>query len=328
VGTSDAAEDSGEALDLSDSRAQARENFWRAVHGTRGLLARAAGTGRPALGKARRLVQPVVDHIARDDYSIIGLTALKNHDEYTYAHCVNVSVLSVAIGAVLGLPRPALARLGVSALLHDLGKLAVPAEVLHKPGKLDAKEWEQIEHHPLDGVRMLSRTPGFTHQIVDAMIVSFQHHMNLDGSGYPARGSGAGIAPISRIVAVADVFDALTAHRAYRHRPYTGREALGILLGHERARYEPAALWALVQAVGLYPPGTVMRTRSGHVVVSVSPNRRDVRRPVCRVLAKPGSRAVDRRGTEWWEPMPDSDSVLGVVSPDEHRLDLSGLLAA
>ena len=100
------------------------------------------------------------------------------------------------------------------------------------------------------------------------------------------------------------------------------------MLGRDRPRYDSAVLWGLVRAIGLYPPGTVMRTASGHIMVSVSPNRADPRRPVCRVLAKPGIRVLDRRASEWWEPMPDTESVASVVSPDDHGLDLGGLLAA
>src|SRR4029077_6562924 len=107
-------------------RQRAQQTFWRAVFGTRSVLLRTAQTGRPALRQARRVVQPVVDSIMKNEYSIIGLTALKDHDEYTYAHCVNVSVISIGIGQALGLPRQALANLGVAALLHDMGKIAIP----------------------------------------------------------------------------------------------------------------------------------------------------------------------------------------------------------
>ena len=119
-----------------------------------------AQTGRPDLRQAKRLVQPVVDSIMKHEYSIVGLTALKDHDEYTYAHCVNVSVLSVSMGQALGLPRQALADLGVAGLLHDIGKVAVPGDVLRKPARLTADEWSFMQRHPLEGVKMMFRMPG------------------------------------------------------------------------------------------------------------------------------------------------------------------------
>jgi HD-GYP domain-containing protein (c-di-GMP phosphodiesterase class II) len=312
--------------ETTDERVRARQTFGRAVKGARGLLTRAAQTGRPAIRQARRLVQPVVDSILNDEYSIVGLTAIKDHDEYTFVHCVNVSVLSVAIGAALRLPRAMLANIGVAALLHDLGKLAVPPEVLHKPDRLTPVEWRQIERHPLEGVKMMINMPGLSPLLLDSMQVCIEHHMNVDGSGYP-RGEHS-MGPLSRIVAVADVFDALTAHRAYRARPFTGYEALAIMLGPELHHSDPAALWAMVQSVGLYPAGTVMRMRSGHVVVSISPNTEDPRRPYCRVVAAPGQTEWNPASDHRWDPMPEGEHVERVLPPEEHKLPIDEMLAA
>jgi len=258
----------------------------------------------------------------------VGLTAIKAHDEYTFVHCVNVSVISVAIGAALGLPRTTLAHLGVAALLHDLGKLAVPPEVLHKPGQLTPGEWELVESHPLEGAKMLAGMPGLSRLGLDTMRVALEHHMNVDGSGYPLIGPSSSMGVLSRIVAVADVFDALTAHRAYRARPFTGYEALAIMLGPERHHSDPAALWAAVRSVGLYPAGTVMRTRSGHVAMSLSPNPADLRRPNCRLVAHPGETSLDPTLDARWEPMPESEEVAQVLTPEEHGLPIDELLAA
>jgi HD-GYP domain-containing protein (c-di-GMP phosphodiesterase class II) len=321
-----AGEAAGE-LDFSDERARARDIFWRAVRGTGHLLAEASRTGRPAMRRARRLVQPVVDSILRDDYSVLGMMALKSHDEYTCAHCVNVSVLSVSMGHSLGLPRGTLAHLGVAALFHDLGKIAVPPEVLHKPGALTGEEWDQLRRHPLEGLRIMARMPGLAALNLDAMRVCFEHHWNADGSGYPECGERVPPSAFARIVAVADVFDALTAHRAYRRRPFTGHEALSQMAGPERHRYDPAAVWALVRSVGLFPAGTVLETESGRRVLSLSPNPADCRRPRCRLLDGPGG-APDARDAELWSPMPPHERVRRVIAPEEHGADVEMLLAA
>ena len=309
-------------------RRRAGQNFRNALQGTRALIAHTARTGRPALHRARRMVQPIVDSILKDDFSIVGLTAMKNHDEYTYAHCVNVSVLSIGMGQTLGIPRQALANLGVAALLHDLGKLRVPAEVLQKPGRLAPDEWERIERHPLDGVKMISRLPGLMPLALDCMRTAFQHHMNADRSGYPRVQGGGKQAALSRIVTVADLFDALTSHRAYRERPFTGFEALRFVLNRKRQHLDPGAVWALIKTVGLYPAGTVMLTGSGYVVMSLSPNPGDPGRPHCRVLLRPDSSLPDPESPEVWDPMPAGEQVARALGPEEFAVDTNALLAA
>jgi len=317
----DAAEGEGE-------RGRARRVFWRAVLGTKKVVVRAAQTGRPDLRQAKRLVQPVVDSIMRNEYSIVGLTALKDHDEYTYAHCVNVSVLSISMGQALGFDRQTLADLGVAALLHDIGKLAVPGDVLRKPGALNDAEWASIRRHPLEGVTMMFRMQGLSPLLLDAARVCLEHHMNFDRTGYPDVDTEWGQAVMSRIVAVADCFDAMTAHRVYSKRARTPFEALQVLLGPARVQFDPAVLWALVRTVGLYPAGCVLVTNSQHVLLSVSPNPKDLRRPVCRVLAHPDGTAPPEEPGEWWTPMPDSEEVVRVLKPEETQHDTGSSLAA
>jgi HD-GYP domain-containing protein (c-di-GMP phosphodiesterase class II) len=311
-----------------NERGRAKRVFWRAVLGTRRIVLRAHQTGRPDMRQAKRLVQPVVDSIMRHEYSVVGLTALRDHDEYTYAHCVNVSVLSIGMGQALRLPRQVLADLGVAALLHDIGKIAVPGEVLRKPAKLSAEEWQMVRRHPLEGVKMICRMPGLSALTLDSMRVCLEHHMNFDRSGYPEVEHEWGQATLSRIVAVADCFDAITGHRAYHKRPRTPFEALQYMLGPSRVNFDPAALWAMVQTVGLYPAGSVLQTDCGHIVLALSPNPADVRRPTCRVLVYPDGRSAPLEDAEQWTPMPQERSVMRVLRPEEHAFTTDELLAA
>ena len=309
-------------------RGRAKKVFWRAVLGTKRIIVRAAQSGRPDLRQAKRLVQPVVDSIMKNEYSIVGLTALKEHDEYTYAHCVNVSVLSVSMGQALGLPRQALADLGVTALLHDIGKVAVPGDVLRKPDKLNPDEWSFIQRHPLEGVKMMFRMPGLSGLMLDAMRVSLEHHLNFDLTGYPEVGHEWAQATMTRVVALADCFDAMTAHRAYNKRPRTPFEALQYLLGPARVQFDPAVLWSLVRTVGLYPAGSMLLTHSNHVVLAVSPNPKDLRRPFCKLLVRPDGTPLPEDAEEAWDPMPEGESVLRVLRPEETTIDAQELLAA
>ncbi len=309
-------------------RGRAKRVFWSAVLATRRVVVRAAQSGRPDLRQAKRLVQPVVDSIMKHEYSVVGLTALKDHDEYTYAHCVNVSILSIGMGQALGLPRQVLADLGVAGLLHDVGKIAVPGDVLRKPAKLDPDEWKMVQRHPQEGVKMMARMPGLTPLALDSMRVCFEHHMNYDRTGYPDPEIEWGQATMSRIVAVADCFDAITAHRAYHKRARAPFEGLQYLLGPIRVNFDPAVLWALVKTVGLYPAGTVLQTDSGHVVMALSPNPNDPRRPVCRVLVHPDGTQLPTEAAEEWNPMPPERRVLRVIPPEEANVDTAEQLAA
>jgi HD-GYP domain-containing protein (c-di-GMP phosphodiesterase class II) len=311
-----------------NERGRAKRVFWRAVLGTKKIVVKAKQNGRPDLRYAKRLVQPVVDSIMRHEYSIVGLTALKDHDEYTYAHCVNVSVLSIGMGQVLGLSRQTLADLGVAALLHDVGKLAVPADVLRKPAALNAEEWGLIRRHPLEGAKMVTRMPGLSPLMLDTMRSCLEHHMNFDRTGYPDVEVEWGQAALSRIVAVADCFDAMTAHRVYHKRPRSPFEGLQYLFGPARVMFDPAALWALARTVGLYPPGSVLLTQSGTIVLSLSPNPQDLRRPNCRVLVRPDGTAEPEEGAETWHPMPAGEHVSRVLQPEEVTVNTGELLAA
>ena len=308
-------------------RGRARKVFWRAVIGTKKIVLRAVQTGRPDLRQAKRLVQPVVDTIMKNELSIVGLTAVKGHDEYTYAHCVNVSVLSVSMGQALGLSRQVLADLGVAGLLHDIGKLSVPAAVLQKPAALTPEEWDVMRRHPIEGLKMMTHMPGFSPLILESMRVCLEHHMNHDRTGYPKFTTDWGQSTLSAIVAVADCFDAITAHRAYHKRPRSAFEGLQYMLGPSRVQFEPMALWALVRTVGLYPAGTVLLTASNHVVLSLSPNPGDLRRPHCRIIVHPDGTVVPENQAEVWDPMPATESVIKVLSPEDYQ-NADQLLAA
>ena len=320
-------EDPIEETGTSD-RERARRTYRQALQGTKAAILRTARTGRPAIRRAKRVVQPIVDSIMKNEYSIVGLTAIKNHDEYTYAHSVNVSILSVAIGQTLGFSRDTLANLGVAGLLHDVGKLTIPAEVLGKAAALTEEEWELMRRHPLAGAKTVMRMPGLSTLMLDALTVCLYHHLGCNGGGYPKVARSGPPPTLARVVAAADCYDAMTTHRAYRARPFTGYEALRTLLGQDRNLFDPAVLWALVQTVGLYPAGTLLQTASGHMVLSLNNDREDLRRPQCRVLAYPdGVHALDG-SPEIWEPMPRHETVVRVVPPEEFETEIDRLLAA
>ena len=160
---------------------------------------------------------------------------------------------------------------------------------------------------------MMFRMPGLSSLMLDAMRVCLEHHMNFDITGYPDVEHEWAQATMTRIVALADCFDAMTAHRTYHRRPRTSFEGLQYLLGPVRVQFDPAVLWSLVRTVGLYPAGSMLLTQTNHVVLAVSPNPADLRRPFCRVLVRPDGITLPEDVEETWDPMPQSDSVVRVV---------------
>jgi len=318
----------GELAAVGDERRFTRLVFDRAVGGARELLSRTERSGKPEMLHARRIVQPIVDQLLRQRTSLVGLTAIKRHDEYAVVHCVNVSILAVRIGQFLGLSRAELASLGTAGLLHDVGKVRVSADVLRKPGDLDSAEWAALRRHPMEGLRIIGRISVPSELMVDAMRVAFEHHMLVDHSGYPAVAAPRELGSFSRIVAVADLFDSLTAHRSDGSRPPTPHEALRAIMAADDTRFDRAVRWALVQALGLYPAGTLLWSRSGRLLLSVAPCAGDLSRPVCRELVVAGDGTVSVAPEVFEAPVALDDHVTHVLAPEELAVDVEDLLAA
>ena len=169
--------------------------------------------------------------------AVLPLTRLKSHDEYTFVHTSNVAILSVALAEAAGMPVGDVRAVGLAALLHDLGKTAVPLEILNKPGRLTDAEFDVIRSHPAIGMRQLLAMPGVPPL---AAVVAYEHHMRCDGGGYPSRPAGYTIHPASHIVHIADVFDALATDRPYREGMPMGR--IVDIFRDDAAAYDPALL--------------------------------------------------------------------------------------
>jgi HD-GYP domain-containing protein (c-di-GMP phosphodiesterase class II) len=165
------------------------------------------------VGTLRAYTSTLVEQMLQAPALVLRLASIKSYDEYTLYHSVNVAVISMGIGLALGLPHELLRELGMAGMLHDLGKIAIPLEVLRKPGLLDAEEWRIVCRHPIVGADLLARLPGSNRL---PLIVAFEHHMRYDGKGYPRVQGGWRQHPVSRLACLADVFDAMTSRRAYK----------------------------------------------------------------------------------------------------------------
>ena len=202
--------------DKEKSKERAKRTYAQSVAVTKDLMTAVRFGKSPNIKKIKRVVQGIVDQILNEETSLVGLTAIRDYDEYTFTHSVNVCIFSVAIGKRLGLTKLQLYDLGMAALFHDIGKSRVPSEVLNKVEGLTDDEWKQIAAHPWMGVLCLFQLRGTQDLHYRAMIVAQEHHMKVDLTGYPRTVRPRQMSVFSKIVAVADGFDAATSRRSYQ----------------------------------------------------------------------------------------------------------------
>jgi HD-GYP domain-containing protein (c-di-GMP phosphodiesterase class II) len=235
--------------------------------------------------KAKRLTQQMVDIIQMDESMLVGLTSIKNFDMYTFVHSVNVCILAILIGDRLRLDKADIARLGVAALFHDIGKTYVPSTILNSSGPLNAREWELMKYHTFFGVKELSRMNSLR-DAAEPMFVALQHHVHFNNNGYPHRPGGWDLRLFSRIVTVADYFDAMTAYRTYQKEPITPDKALRFILEKSGEIFDPFISKVFIQAMGLFPIGTIVGLDTGEtaVVVRQNPDPRHLHRPVVELV--------------------------------------------
>jgi HD-GYP domain-containing protein (c-di-GMP phosphodiesterase class II) len=213
------------------------------------------------------LVNDIADSVFRNPGALVSLARLKTQDDYTYMHSLAVCALMVALGRELGMSAHSCRDAGLAGLMHDLGKAAMPLEVLNKPGKLTEDEFAIMRSHPLRGHEMLVEGRGATDVVLD---VCLSHHERMDGTGYPHRVPGDAISLVARMGAVCDVYDAITSNRPYKAGwdPAASIAAMASWKGH----FDPAVFKAFVKSLGIYPVGSLVRLQSGRLAVVTEQN--------------------------------------------------------
>lgn len=238
---------------MGQSREQAKHAFFSALHVVKEAVSGGIAKGTVNPRKVKRVVETVVDSILSDEESILALTYMRDYDEYTYYHSLNVCIYTIALANRLNLPRQALCEIGIAALFHDIGKTYVPRSVLNQCDSLTDDEWRQIRGHTTAAVQVLAQLKKIDRTSLRALIVAFCHHMNIDRSGYPQTVKAIKPDTASRIVRIADVYDALTGARSYRIRPFTRAEALEILQSKSAKELDPVLCTVFAGVVGAIP---------------------------------------------------------------------------
>jgi HD-GYP domain-containing protein (c-di-GMP phosphodiesterase class II) len=278
--------------DVEDAERQkeaAKRTYARSVAVTKEVI-NSIRMGRTAnVKKVKRAVQAIVDQVLNNESSLVGLTTLRDYDEYTFTHSVNVTIFSVALGRKLGLTKLQLYDLGMSALFHDVGKSRVPLEVLNKEGGLTDEEWRIMQAHPWLGVLTLFGLRGYGEIPYRGMIGAYEHHMKIDLTGYPKSIRQRQMSIFSKIIAVADGFDAATSRRIYQTVPIQPDQVLKEMWENPRRGYDPVVVKAFINLIGIYPVGTcvILDTYEVAVVHAANPDVSQVHRPMVRIVASP-----------------------------------------
>lgn len=318
---------------LSPEKSSARLYFLSILH-LREISEREKENEKIKLNTTRRLIQSIFNHLVDNESFLLGLTNIKNHDEYTLNHSVNVSLLAIALGKRLGLSRAELVDLGLSAFFHDLGKIETPLEILNKPGQLTEEERKIMELHPSQGAEKLVQLKEFRRLPISAIHVAMEHHIKEDFSGYPHFKIKQDINLYSRIVKVCDFFDAITTKRVYRKKVFTRAEALSLMLDQIGTEFNPIILKAFVQMMGVFPIGSVVLLSTGEVglVTGVNQEMKFLMRPKVKIIAEADGNKIDGEIVDLTEIDAVSKkyrrTIVKEINPDEYGLQVADYFLA
>ena len=286
----------------------------------------AAKEGKVDPGQSKQLVDSLAQAVAHNRTALIALTALKNYDNYTFTHMVNVSILTMAQARSLGLDGAVLREFGVAALMHDIGKVRTPTEILNKPDQLTPQEFEIMKRHVVDGAEILRRTPEIP---PIAPVVAFEHHLRIDGSGYPATVKRPTLNLATQLCGVADVYDAMRSQRHYQ-QAFPSERILAVLQRNDGTQFDRHLVRRFVQIIGIYPVGNLVRLNTGETGVVLKAYAADPHRPQVRVILdharNPYPRPYD---INLWESVVGGRwpaTVISPLDPAELKIDPMSLI--
>ena len=294
---------------LYDDAVTVAERLWDTAH----------VEGKPDSNAGRGIVDSLAQAVAQNRTALLALTALKNYDNYTFTHMVNVSILTMGQARGLGIDGALLREFGLAALMHDIGKVKTPTDILNKPEKLDDREFEIMKRHTVEGAQILRRTPEMP---TLAPIVAFEHHLRMDGSGYPERVNRGQLNLATMLCGVADVYDAMRSQRHYQPAFPTDR-ILAVLKRNDGTLFDQNLVRRFAQLVGIYPAGNLVRLRTGEIGVVTKTYAPDPYRPRVKVL-----RAADGADLErpyeinlWEAASAHATSIEAPLDPALHGID-------
>jgi HD-GYP domain-containing protein (c-di-GMP phosphodiesterase class II) len=321
-------EEEGFTLQKEDQREVGKKVFFETIGTIKEAITQIKSKQHADVRKLKRLAQKAVHLVIEDESILLGMTTIKNYDEYTFNHSVNVSIYSLAIGKRLGFSKKALTELGITALLHDIGKSKIPREILNKPASLDEEEWGMMKKHPLMGVEIVLNLKQLG-EINPRMVVGiFDHHLKSDLSGYPKLFRKREVSLFGKIIQIADSYDAMTTPRIYRNTPYTPEQALALLLRERTVHFDSILLKIFIGLVGIYPIGSLvlLNTREMGIVYKSDHDPKWLDRPTVILVARGGKGDVKKEVVDLKETDGGGRykrSIVKTLDPHQYHIDIA-----
>ena len=306
---------------IASDMAAIRQLYSSAVTAAEAAWETAAREGKPDVPAVLHAVEGLADAVTQNRTALVALTAMRSYDNYTFTHMVNVSILTMGQARALGIEGRLLREFGLSALMHDIGKVRTPKEILQKPERLTDQEFVIMRRHPVEGAEILRRTPEMP---ILAPVVAFEHHLRLDGTGYPEGARRSALNLGTMICSIADVYDAMRSQRAYQQAFPTER-ILAVLKRNDEKQFDAHLVRRFVQLLGIYPPGNLVKLTTGEIAVVTKVHAPDPFRPRVRVLLNadgtPLDQPYDRNLWEGVEGPTAADAVTAPVDPADYGID-------
>ncbi len=226
-------------------------------------------------------INNIIDEILANPDVLVSLNDIGAADEYTFTHSVSTTVYSLIIGSKLGYSRPMLEKLAIGALLHDMGKVLLDPKIVNKEGELEKDEFEHVKQHTVMGYEALKRCPNVTEL---SRIIALYHHERMDGEGYPTGTPAGDLHEFIRIVAIADVYDALVSDRSYRRR-WSSNQAVNYLVEHAETQFDLRLVSVLIKQIAIYPNGSMVRLSDFRIGIVKEQNKNFPLRPIVRIIS-------------------------------------------
>ena len=258
---------------------RSRNAFQTSRQRTKTILDEVLLNGAINTKEARKAVESCLDSILRNPSAMLWMSRVRDVNEYTAQHSLNVCILAIAFGRQLGFSKDELFGLGMCGLLHDVGKMRIPEAVLNKTEKLTEKEWKQIQSHATIGRNLLMTSPDIGHSVD----VAYSHHERIDGKGYPNGLKGPQLSQYTKIISLADCFDAMTADRCYSPAIKPSL-AVKEIYKNKGTQFDERLALQFIKTIGLYPPGTVVEMANGIVGLVLERNEKYQHLPKVLVL--------------------------------------------
>ncbi|HEX6560217.1 MAG TPA: HD domain-containing phosphohydrolase [Longimicrobiales bacterium] len=278
-----------DAAQLTDDQAKqvAKQTYFQSVQVAKEVLTDMRIGRAVNLRRVKRTVQTIVDQVLNNETSMLGMTTLRDYDEYTFTHSVNVCIFSVVLGQKLGLSKVQLYDLGLGALFHDIGKMRIDPRIVNKASGLTEQEWYQIQQHPTEGLLALFSMRGLSELPYRAMLLAYEHHMKVDLTGYPRNKRARYPTLFSRIVQTVDGFDAATSKRSYQSQPWPPDEVMREMRDNPMRGYDPLLVKAFINVTGVFPVGTlcILDTNELAIVSARNPDPTKIHQPIVKIIS-------------------------------------------